>query len=106
LTVRRSQLSLRVVGPSDLAQSMQCETGREANVGTDDPVSKAMQDVRKTLRRAVKTAGRTDVDVQGVSNVVVAKNVGSDSSVGVASSNQTTTIQQGGHGASSPRRQE
>jgi len=76
------------------------------NVSTDDTVRKAMQDVRKTVRRAVKTPGRTGVDVQGVSNVLVAKNVGLDSSVEVASSNQTITIQQGGHGASSPRRQE
>lgn len=75
-------------------------------MGTDDTVRKAMQDVRKTVRRAVKTPARTDVDVQGISNVVVAKNVGSDSSVEVASSNQTTTIQQDGHDVSSRRRQE
>jgi len=85
---------------------MQCETAREVSVSKDDTVSRAMQDVRKSVRRAVKTADRTDLDVQNASNVVVAKNVGSDSSAEVASSNQTTTIQQGGHDASSPRRQE
>ncbi len=105
MTVRRSQFPLYFVGRG-VTESMQCETGREVSVSTDDTVCRAMQDVRKTVRRAVKTADRTDVDVQSVTNVVVARNIGSDSSVEVASSNQTTTIQQDGHDTSSPRRQE
>jgi len=73
-------------------------------VSKEDTVSRAMQDLRKTVRRAVKAADRTNVDVQDVSNVMVAKNIESDSSVEVASSNQTTTIQQGDHEASSRRK--